>query len=100
MKRAVWMTAVTCLLICLSGCSGNLDTAPETSAASEATGESRLEGGASMQETKTSDYTADTPIEDVIRDPVFGEYGRLIFPVDAGYYSGDTLGDLRRYDFL
>lgn len=95
MKRAVWMTAVTCLLICLSGCSGNLDTAPETSAASDATSESRLEGGASMQETKTSDYTVDTPIEDVIRDPVFGEYGRLIFPVDAGYYRGDTLGDLR-----
>ena len=95
MKRAVWMTAVTCLLICLAGCSGNLDTAPETSAASDATSNSRLEGGASMQETKTSDYTVDTPIEDVIRDPVFGEYGRLIFPVDAGYYSGDTLGNLR-----
>lgn len=28
-------------------------------------------------------------------DPAFGEYGRLIFPVDGGYYSGDTLGELR-----
>ena len=65
MKRAVWMTAVTCLLICLAGCSGNLDTAPETSAASDATSKSRLEGGASMQETKTSDYTVDTPIEEM-----------------------------------
>lgn len=26
---------------------------------------------------------------------VFGEYGRLIFPVDDGYTSGDTLGGLR-----
>lgn len=52
MKRAVWMTAVTCLLICLAGCSGNLDTAPETSAASDATSKSRLERGASMQEKK------------------------------------------------
>lgn len=65
MKRAVWMTAVTCLLICFAGCSGNLDTAPETSAASDATSKSRLEGGASMQETKTSDYTVDTPIEEM-----------------------------------
>lgn len=40
-------------------------------------------------------YTADTAISDVIRDPAFGDYGRLIFPTDAGYYSGDTLGALR-----
>ena len=40
-------------------------------------------------------YTVNTPIEDVISDPVFGDYGRLIFPVDEGYWSGDTLGQLR-----
>ena len=40
-------------------------------------------------------YTVDTLISDVISDPVFGEYGRLIFPVDTGYYSGNTLGSLR-----
>lgn len=40
-------------------------------------------------------YTRNTRISDVINDPVFGDYGRLIFPVDEGYYSGDTLGDLR-----
>lgn len=39
-------------------------------------------------------YIVDTPISDVISDPVFGDYGRLIFPVDDWYYSGDTLGDL------
>ena len=26
---------------------------------------------------------------------MFADYGRLIFPVDTGYYQGDTLGDLR-----
>ena len=47
-------------------------------------------------EVETSNlYTVDTLISDVIADPVFGEYGRLIFPVDTGYYSGDTLGSLR-----
>ncbi len=39
-------------------------------------------------------YTADTRITDVISDPAFGDYGRLIFPVDEWYYSGDTLGSL------
>lgn len=39
-------------------------------------------------------YTADTPISDVVNDPVFGDYGRLIFPVDEWYYSGETLGQL------
>lgn len=40
-------------------------------------------------------YTATTAIYDVMNDPVFGDYGRLIFPVDNWYYSGDTLGDLQ-----
>ncbi len=39
-------------------------------------------------------YTVNTSIDDVINDSVFGDYGRLIFPVDKGYYSGNTLGDL------
>jgi acetyl esterase/lipase len=39
-------------------------------------------------------YTADTPISDVLGDPVFGSYGRLIFPADSYYYSGETLGTL------
>ena len=39
-------------------------------------------------------YTVDTKISNVISDPVFGDYGRLLFPVDTGYWSGDTLGSL------
>lgn len=39
-------------------------------------------------------YTSDTKIQDVIRDPVFEDYGRLLFPVNTGYYRGDTLGNL------
>ena len=43
----------------------------------------------------TSDpYTRSTRISEVINDPVFGNYGRLIFPVNTGYYSGETLGEL------
>ena len=40
-------------------------------------------------------YTVDTPIAQVVNDPVFADYGRLLFPVDEGYWSGDTLGELR-----
>lgn len=40
-------------------------------------------------------YTVNTKISDVISDAAFGEYGRLILPVNSGYYSGNTLGELR-----
>ncbi|MGN0268109.1 MAG: alpha/beta hydrolase [Lachnospiraceae bacterium] len=46
-------------------------------------------------EMEQAAYTVDTAISEVINDPVFGDYGRLIFPVDDGYYSGNTLGELR-----
>ena len=46
-------------------------------------------------ENRTEGYTVDTKISDVINDPVFGNYGRLIFPANEGYYSGTTLKDLR-----
>lgn len=39
-------------------------------------------------------FTVDTKISDVINDEAFGNWGRLIFPVNSGYYSGNTLGDL------
>lgn len=41
------------------------------------------------------EYTRKTKIDEVIADPVFGSYGRLIFPVDTGYYQGDTLEELQ-----
>lgn len=39
-------------------------------------------------------FTRNTAIADVITNPVFGDYGRLIFPVDEEYYSGNTLENL------
>ena len=40
-------------------------------------------------------YNKDTKIQDIINDPLFEDYGKLIFPVNEGYMSGTTLGDLR-----
>ena len=47
------------------------------------------------EEENTMVYTRDTSIREVQNDPVFGSYGRLIFPADSGYMSGDTLGSMR-----
>ena len=44
---------------------------------------------------ETMNWNANTPIQEVISDPAFGEWGRLLFPADEGYWSGTTLGSLR-----
>lgn len=36
-----------------------------------------------------------TPIQTVIHDPAFEGFGRLLFPVNTGYWSGKTLEQLR-----
>ena len=41
-----------------------------------------------------SDITTETKIRDIISNPSLGDWGRLLFPVNAGYYSGDMLGFL------
>ena len=48
-----------------------------------------------MNKTISRPYTADSSIEDVINEPVFGDYGRLLLPADEYYWSGDKLSDLR-----
>lgn len=69
------------LALALSGC-GEGHTVPSGQ---------EEEGGAAME----TEFTVDTPIQTVMDDPVFDDYGRLLFPVDTGYWSGETLGDLR-----
>ena len=51
--------------------------------------------GIASSVAENTPFTENTKIEQVMDDPAFGEYGRLIFPVDSGYMSGDTLKDLR-----
>jgi len=40
-------------------------------------------------------WNENTRISEVTSYPSFEDWGRLIFPVDEGYYSGSTLGTLR-----
>ena len=39
-------------------------------------------------------YAGDSFISDVIADLAFEDYGRLLFPANRGYYSGDKLNNL------
>jgi len=40
-------------------------------------------------------WNESTRIDEVTSYPAFEDWGRMIFPVDTGYYSGSTLGSLR-----
>ena len=40
-------------------------------------------------------WNENTSIDEVTSWPAFEDWGRMIFPVDTGYYSGSTLGSLR-----
>lgn len=39
-------------------------------------------------------FTAMSTVQEVEHYAAFGKFGRLLFPVDRGYYSGNRLGDL------
>ena len=97
LKNLVSVCAAVGFLLGIAGCSAApaADSVPGTQEGSSI--QQAPEGENSMQESESVDgpYTVDTPIADVINDPAFGDYGRLIFPVDSGYYRGDTLGELR-----
>jgi len=59
------------LAVVLSGC-GNVPA--------EAPSDEQTEGVPMIAEP----FTAETLIRDVMADPAFGEFGRLLFPVDDG----------------
>lgn len=81
-----------CLLLGLTGCGSE---GAEVNAEESNSAQTKIGEESSVQADTSKTYTVDTKISDVINDPVFGDYGRLIFPVDTGFYGGDTLGELR-----
>lgn len=86
MKKATILFMMFLVISCFVGCSSE-DT---SSAASETenTAESQ------MEQMNLSSFDKNTRIADAINNSSFGDYGRLIFPADTGYYSGDTLEEL------
>lgn len=73
------------LVLTGSGCSGSGDESENITPPAESEAVSVTE----------ADFTVATPIANVMADSAFGNFGRLLFPADDVYWSGDTLGDLR-----
>ena len=56
---------------------------------------SETEGDSQEESLPVQYYTRKSRISDVMTDPAFDGYGRLMFPADDAYWSGETLEDLR-----
>ncbi len=77
MKMMV-LTELLTLSLALSACGGGpVETREETAVVAEVS------------------FAVETPIKEVMNAPALGDYGRLLFPAQDGYWSGETLEDLR-----
>ena len=47
-----------------------------------------------IMNNEAASYSTNSTIASVISDPSFKDYGRLMFPLESQYYSGNTLGNL------
>lgn len=99
MKRNIAVTVVMCICLMITACSGsktndipNEDRVRESGENTESDNMSDIK---QISQGNTEMYTRETKISDVINDEIFADYGRLIFPVETAYYSGDTLENLR-----
>ena len=88
MRINAFVAVLICIAVFLAGCSADMNSTES---------DTDFKGAETTVQTNQNDteqYTQDTEISDVINDTAFGDYGRLIFPVNSSYYSGDTLGEL------
>lgn len=89
--KQVSVAVLVAWMCMLTAACGSARTEKETTKAINKVSETEQESQVDTGEM----YTRKTKIEDVRNDEIFGDYGRLIFPVESGYYSGDTLEDLK-----
>lgn len=77
MKFGCFSVLLFCTALLLSGCGAREPQEP-----------------AETTPPQTAAFTRESKIKDVKNAPIFGSYGRLLFPVEDAYYSGDTLEEL------
>ena len=78
MKLGCFSALLFCTALLLSGCGAREPQEP-----------------AETTPPQTAAFTRESKIKDVKNAPIFGSYGRLLFPVEDAYYSGDTLEELQ-----
>ena len=78
--RVILLSGGLSFMLLLLGCGQTEESSrTDSSDANPSEKAETVENGSSGEE---EDYTLETKVMDVINDPVFGDYGRLIFPVD------------------
>lgn len=78
------LAAGACILFFLAGCTNQR----------AGSGQETEEINSASEVGTVGPFNRNTKIEEVRNDPAFGSYGWLIFPVDEGYWSGETLEEL------
>ena len=95
-KAGLAAVLLTCLLLCAAAADRGEDEMDGAYAMSCGSGAGREHDRYLLDITaRSACYTVNTIISDVMNEAVFGSWGRLLFPTDEGYWSGETLGDLR-----
>ena len=93
MKNVIMISMIMIMTALLCACG--------TSEARQSSGEQTTEAAenaTARADTPTEPFTQDTTVGEVIHDPAFGDFGRLLFPVDR-YISEDmTLADISSSD--
>lgn len=95
MKGQKVFMAGLCFLLCLTACNGQKEPDRVLSASAICEQEERKADSVPESETMKKPFDENTSIDIVRNDPVVGDYGRLLFPVDDRYMSGNTLGELQ-----
>ena len=92
-RKMILVLLCTAMLGVVIGCHPT-DTVGQSEQSTETATPTESQKETEMPTLKSDAFTADTKIQDVIDYPAFCDWGRLIFPVNKSYYSGNTLGDL------
>ena len=88
-KNASMLFTVLSFMLILSGCGQAEESLPPDFETAENSPDERNVSGET--DGREGDYTLETKIADVINDPLFEDYGRLIFPVDRTIDEDPTL---------